>query len=349
MFSGDMTPEDSQRLSGWPSETESYQTCFLDAMQVFSDLEGLADDPEILAAADRLPDGSTRRASGGDQKARMGQGTQGQWVNKLGIALAATVLIATAIGFYQWRYSPEPETNILRYVTRVGEQKTVNLPDGSVVNLNTSSQILVDFSSDRRMVVLDRGEVYFDVVKNSAQPFTVELGDHAVTVLGTEFNIHRSPDKYTLALLEGSVSLHRRESPAATMPPHDFQKIKVDGNEVIRFKGAVQRLVSAGTVVEFNTGKQEFTAFAPDDMARYQGWRSGTVSFQSEPLYKVVLELNRYSAKKILIDGQGIRDLEVYAAVKVNRIDVALAVLEKALPIKVIHHFDRIVIVENDS
>ncbi|PCI46467.1 MAG: hypothetical protein COB49_08330 [Alphaproteobacteria bacterium] len=50
-------------------------------------------------------------------------------------------------------------TNI--YQTAISEQKTVILTDGSIVKLNTNTEIEVDFSSLNRSVTLERGQAPF--------------------------------------------------------------------------------------------------------------------------------------------------------------------------------------------
>src|SRR5690606_5519210 len=88
------------------------------------------------------------RSAGGDVS-RLGegriretrQGTGGRWT----VALAATFTLAIALGAW-WFVSPE------RYRTSVGEQRSVLLEDGSLVTLNTTSAIEVDYSHERRFV-----------------------------------------------------------------------------------------------------------------------------------------------------------------------------------------------------
>ena len=50
--------------------------------------------------------------------------------------------------------------------TPLGGLQTMNLPDGSVLKLNTDSAVEVRFTADERRVELVRGEVFFTVAKN---------------------------------------------------------------------------------------------------------------------------------------------------------------------------------------
>ena len=67
--------------------------------------------------------------------------------------------------------------------------KTVHLPDGSTVVLNTSSRL--DDTKPREVTLI--GEGYFDIQKAPGQPFLVHTGKLTTRVLGTTFNIRAYP------------------------------------------------------------------------------------------------------------------------------------------------------------
>ena len=94
--------------------------------------------------------------------------------------------------------------------TPSGGQYKVVLPDGSKVWLNDLSSLRYPtaFSGGQRLVTLT-GEAYLEVAKDQLHPFRVQVGNTAVTVLGTHFNINAYPDEngITTTLLEGMVSV----------------------------------------------------------------------------------------------------------------------------------------------
>src|SRR5882757_3190905 len=76
----------------------------------------------------------------------------------------------------------------------------VVLPDQSKVWLNSASSLKYPASFDGladREVTLT-GEAYFEVAKNSAQPFRVHVDEATVDVLGTNFNINAYPDELAI-------------------------------------------------------------------------------------------------------------------------------------------------------
>ena len=180
--------------------------------------------------------------------------------------------------------------------------------------------------------------------ETAARPFTVNLGERIVSVLGTEFNIYRQPERFTLAVTEGAVSLHAlSESGNPNAPALELNGDSTKGAEVID-----QQALLAGTVVEFDASTQQVAAYRPDNMNHLLEWRTGMLRFDEKPLHRVVQELNRYSVKKIVVDDS-IHDLNIYATIKLDAISRALTGLEYSLPIKVENQFNKIVITGDDS
>ena len=68
--------------------------------------------------------------------------------------------------------------------TVIGQMREIVLPDGSIVSLNTDSEISVAFSPTVRKICLLRGEALFDVAKNKARPFVVWAGGTQVRAVG---------------------------------------------------------------------------------------------------------------------------------------------------------------------
>ncbi|MEM9687654.1 MAG: FecR domain-containing protein, partial [Bacteroidota bacterium] len=74
--------------------------------------------------------------------------------------------------------------------TQTGDRKKVTLPDGSTVILNAESSLTYpkNFTDSIRQVTLT-GEAFFDIKRNTTQPFIVKTEYLSVKVLGTAFNV----------------------------------------------------------------------------------------------------------------------------------------------------------------
>ena len=181
----------ASEVDDWKSEDAEYQTEFLSTSHLLADMSGLENDSELLSLKDKtvqIPLADRLRPK---------------------FAVAASLVMATVLGLLIFgQQTVNPEISMDRYVARVGEQKVVNLNDGSVITLNTGSELLVGLSDQSRKIILRRGEAYFEVARDSERPFTVDAGLRSVTVLGTEFNIRKSPDRLQVAVSEGLVAIH---------------------------------------------------------------------------------------------------------------------------------------------
>ena len=311
--SGQLSDKQSREINGWKSDNPEYREEFLATARLLADMEALADDPEVLALA----------IEPSRPKIQL-------------YATAAAMILAVVVGL-MWPWPKNTaDIDAKRYITRVGEQRQVVMDDGTTIHMNTATQMIVAVSDTERKVTLTRGEAYFDVVSDPERPFTVDAGYRSVTVLGTEFNILRSPENIQVAVTEGVVALHSTEEGVRSAVPVFRGQTDNETTHQIR--------VEAGWQVNFDARMQSLTGSKLSNTNDIANWRSGLLEFAGEPLFRVVKELNRYSAKKILVEDSSIIDLKIFAAVKVDRMDLALDGLEHTLPIRVTHHFDRIVL-----
>jgi transmembrane sensor len=120
---------------------------------------------------------------------------------------------------------------------RSGQYQVV-LPDGTKVFLNSASSIRFPtaFIGKKREVDIS-GEVYFEVAKNAAMPFKVNIngGEAAVEVLGTHFNVNAYADEAVVktTLLEGAVKVTKGNATGLLKPGQQAQFDKKDKIEII--------------------------------------------------------------------------------------------------------------------
>jgi transmembrane sensor len=171
--------------------------------------------------------------------------------------------------------------------TATGEQRTVNLPDGTRVELNTHTRLRVLYDDHERKVVLQTGEAYFDVAKHQSRPFVVYVGDRKVIALGTTFVV-RTEDtaqpELAVTLIEGQVAVAPIAA-ADEIPPLPPVDVK------IMSAGQRMRLSKAGAAQVDTPSIQHVTA-----------WQRGQLVFDSTPLLEAAAEFNRYSTLKITVN-----------------------------------------------
>ncbi|MDM3871198.1 FecR domain-containing protein [Porticoccus sp. W117] len=330
MLSGELSEESVQRITRAKEDPE-YNQLFEQLAEADDCMESALEDTEFVAKLEHSLDLSAQpqsKQSGNKRKSLL------SWS-----LVASVLLVATAV---VWNSGPidSQKVDAKRYVTRIGEQRQVDLADGTQVTMNTGTQLQVEFSTDRRLIRLDRGEAFFDVASDPKTPFVVSLGGREVTVLGTAFNIHRTGDGFFLAVTEGKVAVHREHDE----PSFNRQSVNLPVGAEQSMNANKQWLFTAGLVAYYKTDTNTIVASRPKNVEHLIGWTTGVLRFEDIDFHEVILALNRYSAKKILVKDASLLDEKVNAAVVVSDVSDALNILSYALPIEVVHDFNQIII-----
>ncbi|MEA2543535.1 MAG: transrane sensor, partial [Acidobacteriaceae bacterium] len=173
-------------------------------------------------------------------------------------------------------------------VTGPGEQRTVELSDGTQVSLNANSRIIVQYDDRVRKLILASGEVLFNVIKHQPRPFVVVIGNQKVIAMGTSFLVRReesSESAFAVTLVEGRVAIEPLSWPDV------LPSASVTG----------LTLLNPGERLRFSDGATEKRDSPSID--RVTAWRRGQLIFDDTSLSEAAAEFNRYGSHKITIDG----------------------------------------------
>ena len=122
--------------------------------------------------------------------------------------VAAVFFIVAASSVYLSTIGKDAEENLIQQYIPTAEIRTLTLPDGTQVQLNSQSTLLYpqEFTGDSRSVFL-LGEANFKVKPDKKRPFIVKSNDLQITALGTEFNVSAYPESQEIAttLISGSI------------------------------------------------------------------------------------------------------------------------------------------------
>jgi len=137
-------------------------------------------------------------------------------IRKVLIRVAAVVLFAAGLSFALFMVFKPSGKNPSYYLSfeSLGQVKSTQLPDGSVVTLNKNSSLWYshDFDVKSRDVIL-QGEAYFEAEHNPKLPFRVYSGNSVVEVTGTSFSICEDTAFVRVLVLSGSVSFQLADNP----------------------------------------------------------------------------------------------------------------------------------------
>jgi len=242
-------------------------------------------------------------------------------------AVAAVFLLAIGITFTYWMTLPESNTtgNGI-YGTAIGQLRTVALPDGSSMQLNTDSQVQVDYGSSVRKIRLLRGESLFEVTHDPDKPFEVYAGGNMIRAVGTAFSVQLMDDKVKVTVAEGKVELVAVKNKSTAL--EDKNPGAQPAQERLGFLEHGQSATLSNTINQLQTLVQQ-------ELDKQLSWRHGFLSFSGEPLKKVVREINRYTPVTIEIADPELENLPVGGRFRVDDLDAMLDVLETSFGIRI--------------
>jgi len=286
---GEWSGADQAELDAWRAQSALHEVAWL----------RLKDG---VARIDRL---TAIRPSGLVARAGIGRILQRKFVVPL--LAAASVALVAALGWPFVNALLQPPDRIDS--TDVGGRTLVSFSDHTQIELNTDSAIRFRMTTAERTVWLEKGEAWFRVAHDAAHPFTVIVGKHRVTDLGTEFVVRRNADGVDVALLNGRATLSAEGVQNATLNP---------GDEAI------------ATHVSLSVTRK-----TPQELADELAWRRGMLVFRKTKLSEVVREFNRYNATRLVIADPSIADLKFSASVKTDDYESFLQLVEVGLNLRV--------------
>lgn len=204
------------------------------------------------------------------------------------------------------------------YATARGQQRTVDLNDGSVVQLNTLSRMVVDYSPAQRRITLTYGEAFFRVAHDTARPFYVETPFGTVRAVGTEFNVYSRGDSLRVAVVEGRVQVTSSHALSGQVAPAGPSAISVGASE------SVER-TAKGPWVRDTRPTSDATA-----------WLQHRLVFENERLADVIAEFNRYTAHQMQVTDPKLSSLRISGSFESDEPETLVAYLEQVQKVQTV-------------
>jgi transmembrane sensor len=273
-----MNADETAEFVRWLQQDAQHAAVFAELDRTWKDFDRLAAVPAADAAE---PDGDLLAP-----RARPRRHRTLAWTS-LGAAAAAAIVLLTATFVHMPRHTAE---------TAVGAFQKLDLPDGSVAQLNTDSAIDMTFTAAERRVRVVRGEVYFSVSKDPARPFIVTAGPVAVRAVGTAFNVRQRVTAVEVLVTEGRVRVdgaRQGQSLLAPSGPAEELPLLVAGQRaIVAVPARASGAAPAPAVV---------TKISPIEVRRALAWQERRLEFDGAPLTEVVAEFNRYNRRQLMI------------------------------------------------
>lgn len=212
-----------------------------------------------------------------------------------------------------WSQTPLPSatdrlvsTFMADYRTSTGDIRQLALADGGRLWLNSASAVDIDYGETLRHLTLRGGEILIQTGPDPRQrPFIVTTRQGTLRALGTHFTVRQYRNHTLLAVYEGAVEIRTH-----------------DGN---------REVIHAGRQATFT--RQLIRPGETADRAR-QAWSRGLILASNMLIGELVAELARYRPGHLGLDP-AIGGLRVMGAYPATQPDLALTMLENALPVRI--------------
>ena len=294
--SQDIAQNARQEFQDWLKQSPEHIRAYLEIASIYADIpapENRSTPPELIEKAKASADISAFSLRGGG---RLDEApARGRWLFASRVALAAALLIFAFVGV--WLVIDRNT-----YRTGIGEQRSITLADGSLVELNARSKVRIALGEEQRDVELLEGEALFRVARDHNRPFVVHAGTTSVRAVGTQFDVYRKSTGTMVTVLEGRVAIllnHETPTlaPTATAAPDTAPERE---SEI---------LLAAGEQMIVTPMRSE-KADRPN-VAAATAWTQHQLVFDGTPLREVLEEFSRYTTRRLVLDSPELANLKI--------------------------------------
>lgn len=227
------------------------------------------------------------------------------------LAFGSAAAMALVVAAWSVSHSPRVAESE-RVASAVGQLRTIPLPDGSRVTLDTDSRLAIHYSPKVRQLVLEQGRARFTVAHDPRRPFIVKAGAMTVVAHGTVFDVDTRPSGAGVTLIQGIVEVIAR---SAKSPE---QRIRLTAGKQVAATADMTHFSAPRTVPTGTTA-----------------WTSGMLGFDSAPLDRVLAEANSYTATKLVLADPMLARLRVTGAFPADKPEDLAASLARMFTLRV--------------
>lgn len=286
LWSGDLDAARRGAIERWRGAHPDHELAWQRLASIASALDSVPRETARKALLDAPPAGISRRRA----------------LQLLGIAAVSIAAVPLARDTMAW------QRLVADHRSATGERRSIALPDGTQLLLNTSSAVDIDYGPAQRRILLRAGEIFIATALDPApqpRPFTVHTRHGTALALGTRYAVRLDENETRVAVFEGSV----RVAPQGAL--------------------AQARTLAMGERVRFSASGMH----APEPATRADdAWTRGQLMVERVRLADLLTELRRYRRGLLTWDG-ALAGLRVTGVFSIDDTDLALASLAQSLPL----------------
>lgn len=192
-----------------------------------------------------------------------------------------------------------------------GEQRLLQLEDGTRIELNTHSAVDIRYDANRRLVVLRAGEILVETGHRNGEtrPFIVETVNGSLRPMGTRFLVRREAHGTLLGVLQSAVAAKPRNT-------------------------GTEQVVQQGQQLLMHDDRLDAARALP---VGSDAWTRGMLVVDNARLADLLDELGRYRSGYLAARPE-VADLRISGSFPLKDTDLALQALLPTLPVRIDQH-----------
>ncbi len=204
------------------------------------------------------------------------------------------------------------QTRPTTYQTARGQTQAIALSDGTRIDLNGGSRLVVRYDGRARHVRMADAEALFDVTKDPARPFLIATGAQRIRVVGTAFDVINHAGALTVTVNRGVVEVARTGADGVLS---DVQRVPA-GYRLVR------------------RDDQDAGAITAVDANEADAWRQHRLVCHDRSLASIVDDLNRAFPTPVTVKGDA-ANLPFSGVLVLDDETAVLTRLQAFLPVEV--------------
>lgn len=254
-------------------------------------------------------------------------------------AMVAAVSVAAVALMFGGFHLIRPQPQVQQFSTRHREQRSLQLPDHTFVQLDTDSSIVVSFDTHRRRVTILHGQAYFGVAKDPARPFSVLAGNALIRDIGTTFSVDRQSADVTVTVASGRIQVWKAQT-----QPSLLGWLEGSGMSLSQQGRRPLTELEAGQQVQIaSTG--EVASNGAVDVQRALAWTRGQIAFDNQSIATVAAQFNRYNATQIRVDDPRISTIPISGVFDAHDVSTFITFLDSMPGVRIETHGQQTLVV----
>jgi transmembrane sensor len=188
------------------------------------------------------------------------------------------------------------------------------LEDGSRVELRAGAQIRAECTPAERRVALLEGEAHFEVSKDAARPFVVDVRGVQVRAVGTAFVVGLDNHTVDVLVTEGVVAVERiaAHSPVSSTHASGGERLSAGQHAVVELAAAAPPALRS---------------LSPGEAAQRLAWRVPRLEFSATPLTEVVTLFRLHGGIHLQLADAALGNVRVSGVLRANNTAALLRLL----------------------